>query len=472
MKKLLWLTMSFFCLCLLNSEAGARGGFGGGARGGGGGARGGGGGFGGGGAAGGFHGGGGMGRPGGGNFGGGNFGGGGMGRPGGGNFGGGNFGGGNFGGGGMGRPGGGNFGGGGGNFGGGNFGGGLERPNIDRPSFDRPGIDRPLGGSGFERPGGLDRPGNNHPSAGNLGNFLDMPGGIRPDGEFGRRPDARPGDRPGRGDNNIGNRIGDNNFVNRPNNINNIGNRTANVNRTVNRPAFHNWADGIRGDCIRDHGDLFHPGWWDNHPGLGRPYWYWRGGYAGYWWRGATWATMGAWFPSYGWSEPVMYNYGDNIVYQDDQVYVDGQPAGTPAEYAQQAQDLANVDTSALEAASAQQSDKEKAASWLPLGVFALSQDEKGEPIMFIQLTVNKEGIIAGTYHNVLTDQATPVQGSVDKKTQRAAWSLGDNKTTVMETGLYNLTQDETQVLVHFGTGRDQTWFMARMPEQKDEKAK
>lgn len=429
MKKILWFAPALVCLALIPAVTHARGGFGGGARGGGGfsggGARGG---FSGGGAASGFH-------------GGGNFGGGGMSRPGGGNFGGG----------GMSRPSGGNFGG--GNFGGGNFGGG-----------------------GLNRPGGLDRPsgfGNDRP--GDLGNFLNLPGGLRPENGIGNGVGNgignRPGNRPNTGSgNNIGNRIGDNNNVinNRPANINNNFNRINNVNRPVNAAAYHGWANGIRGDCLRDHGDLFHPGWWAAHPGLGRPYWYARGAYAAYWWRGATWGSVASWFPSYGWDQPVYYNYGDNIVYQDDQVYVNGDPAGTPAEYAQQAIDLASVDTGALAAAGAEQSDEAKQRSWMPLGVFALSQDQKGEPIMFIQLTVNKDGVIAGTYHNVLTDQALPVQGSVDKKTQRAAWSLGENKSTVMETGLYNLTQDESQVLVHFGTSKDQTWYMVRMQGPKD----
>jgi hypothetical protein len=35
----------------------------------------------------------------------------------------------------------------------------------------------------------------------------------------------------------------------------------------------------------------------------------------------------------------------------------------------------------------------------------------------------------------------------------------------VIETGIYNLTQDETTALVHFGDGKTQTWFMTRMPD-------
>ena len=34
---------------------------------------------------------------------------------------------------------------------------------------------------------------------------------------------------------------------------------------------------------------------------------------------------------------------------------------------------------------------------WMSLGVFALSHEEKGEPTMFFQLAVAKDGTIAGT---------------------------------------------------------------------------
>jgi hypothetical protein len=58
----------------------------------------------------------------------------------------------------------------------------------------------------------------------------------------------------------------------------------------------------------------------------------------------------------------------------------------------------------------------------------------------------------------------------VDRKTQRAAWKTADgtNESIVMETGIYNLTQDEVSVLVHFGPDTTQTWTMVRVepPEQ------
>ena len=60
------------------------------------------------------------------------------------------------------------------------------------------------------------------------------------------------------------------------------------------------------------------------------------------------------------------------------------------------------------------------------------------------------------------------IQGTVDKKSQRVAWTVGDNKRTVGETGLYNLTKDESPVLIHIGKDKTQQWTLVRLkpPEQ------
>lgn len=162
-----------------------------------------------------------------------------------------------------------------------------------------------------------------------------------------------------------------------------------------------------------------------------------------------------------GWGEPVYYDYGDNLTYQEGEVYLDGEPIASEEEYAEQA----------MAYAEAGQQTTDDQVEWMPLGVFALAPGKEDESIMMLQLAVSKEGLISGTYVNLLTDATEPVQGSVDKKTQRAAWSIGDNTGTVVETGIYNLTKDETPVLVHFGKDRTQTWLMARLEQPKDGEA-
>lgn len=86
---------------------------------------------------------------------------------------------------------------------------------------------------------------------------------------------------------------------------------------------------------------------------------------------------------------------------------------------------------------------------------------------------MNKEGIIKGTYYNTSTDSTRPIKGRVDKKTQGVAWTFADGKNTdiIMETGLYNLTQDQTEALIHFGKDKTQKWTMIRLEQSKDKKA-
>ncbi|HEX5104293.1 MAG TPA: hypothetical protein VFV87_10805, partial [Pirellulaceae bacterium] len=41
--------------------------------------------------------------------------------------------------------------------------------------------------------------------------------------------------------------------------------------------------------------------------------------------------------------------------------------------------------------------------------------------------------------------------------------TIGDNKDVVYETGVYNLTQPETPILVHAGEGRTETYLLTRL---------
>jgi hypothetical protein len=213
--------------------------------------------------------------------------------------------------------------------------------------------------------------------------------------------------------------------------------------------------------------NILNPRWWANHPHLANEYWHnkkWHNQDWHYWWRPATWAIASAWFP-WGWSSPVSYDYGDNVLYDNDIVYMNGEQVATADDYYQQATLLA----------STAKDDPAEKTEWLPLGVFALSRGDTGVSNTVLQLAVSKEGVISGTYYNSDTDSARPVKGTVDKKTQRAAWTFADGKDTniVMEAGINNLTQDQSELLVHFGKDITQQWLMVRLqepPAQKSEK--
>lgn len=149
-----------------------------------------------------------------------------------------------------------------------------------------------------------------------------------------------------------------------------------------------------------------------------------------------------------------------NVVAQDGKVLVNGESVGTTEEYSQQAYDLAATGT------EAETTDSQK---WLPLGVFAMVRNEQQHPQLIVQMAINEQGILRGNYTDEVTDHTFPIHGAVDKETQRAAWTVGDNKTTVMEAGINDLTGDEAPALVH-KNGKTDHWLLVRLdqPAQTD----
>jgi hypothetical protein len=95
--------------------------------------------------------------------------------------------------------------------------------------------------------------------------------------------------------------------------------------------------------------------------------------------------------------------------------------------------------------------------------VFAMVGEGEEKSTNLFQLAVNKQGVIAGEYYNALTDQTEPVYGSVDAKTQRAAWTVADRKFPIYEAGIANLTKDETTMLVHFSKEKAQQFTLVRI---------
>ena len=88
-----------------------------------------------------------------------------------------------------------------------------------------------------------------------------------------------------------------------------------------------------------------------------------------------------------------------------------------------------------------------------------------------MQLALNKEGVIRGNLQDSLTDKVLPVVGAVDEKTQRVALKLEGNDALVVETGLYNLTNDEVPVLVHFSADRQEGRTLIRLKQPEGEAA-
>ncbi len=190
-------------------------------------------------------------------------------------------------------------------------------------------------------------------------------------------------------------------------------------------------------------------GWYARYPGA----WFAAGWGAGAIWRACTWGSAAS-YCGYANAQPVYYDYGNNVTYQDNSVYVNGSDVGTADQYYQQAADIASTG-----AAAQAPSD----GDWLPLGVFALAKPGETTSNITIQLAVDKQGVIRGNYTDNATNQNQVIQGAVDKQTQRVAFTVGDNTQTVIETGLYNLTKDEAPVLIHEGSQATEQMVLVRL---------
>lgn len=196
----------------------------------------------------------------------------------------------------------------------------------------------------------------------------------------------------------------------------------------------------------------------DNHPrfdwAMDHPRWAaWRVN------RPYRWATAAALTAWCGYGSSLYYNYGDNIYYQDDAVYSGGEAICSTEEYAASAETIV---TSIPET---------KNPDWMPLGVFAVTQDGKASgpaPTLFVQLNVSKEGLIAGSLQNSADGTSQPLEGMVDKASQRAAWVVCGKSRPIMETGIFNLAKDTAPALVHFADGQTQQWLLVRMDEPKE----
>ncbi len=168
--------------------------------------------------------------------------------------------------------------------------------------------------------------------------------------------------------------------------------------------------------------------------------------------------------------QPVSYDYGNNITYQGDTVYVNGQPSGSSQQYYQQAQQLAANAYSSPDPAQSQppQQQQQPTEEWKPLGVFSLAEPGQNQSTMLFQLAINKDGIVRGNYCNQITNENSEIYGSLDKKTQRISWTVGTNPNTVFDTSLGNLMKDDSTILVHFSPSNTQQMAFIRMPPPQE----
>ena len=194
----------------------------------------------------------------------------------------------------------------------------------------------------------------------------------------------------------------------------------------------------------------FQPAWYTAHPGS---------------WAAAGWAAGAAWAaPTYAAlsgtlgvnaAAPADYDYGSTVYIYDDNVYLSASDTSVPAaQFARQATAIADKG----QTTSAPPTDE-----WKPLGIYSLVQGTEQTSNNVFQLAVNAAGIVRGNYYDGVMDSNAEVYGSVDKATQRAAWSIGKNKDRIFEAGIYNLTQPQCSCLLHLGTDKTTQMMLVRI---------
>ncbi|HTN76214.1 MAG TPA: hypothetical protein VL096_13245, partial [Pirellulaceae bacterium] len=204
-----------------------------------------------------------------------------------------------------------------------------------------------------------------------------------------------------------------------------------------------------------NHWNYYSRGWYGRYPGC----WYpnaWAAGASV--WAAASWANASA-YCGYD-AAPIYYDYGNTINYDNGNVYYGDEPVATSEQYYDQATQIA------AQGATADNQD------WMPLGVFAiLASDNKTVTDKTIQLALNKQGVLRGNFQD--GDKVSPITGAVDKSTQRAAFTIQGDSGVVIDTGLYNLTNDEVPVLVHVGADKveNHTLIRLKQPEGQDAKS-
>src|SRR5262249_40867028 len=127
--------------------------------------------------------------------------------------------------------------------------------------------------------------------------------------------------------------------------------------------------------------NCFHPAWYTAHPGC----WYvptWPAGAA---WTTTAWPALATYCGIAG--QTIDYECGNNVVYQNNEVYYNGSPVASASDYAQQAITLAD---------QGQKATAPSASEWKPLGVFALAQGNETTSNNIFQLAINREGVIRG----------------------------------------------------------------------------
>jgi hypothetical protein len=124
-------------------------------------------------------------------------------------------------------------------------------------------------------------------------------------------------------------------------------------------------------------------------------------------------------------------DYGRRLLFNNGKALLDAHVVATLEDHFIQAR-------TAIESAS--DLPQVPADNWLPLGIFSLAQLGAQQPDRIFQLAVNSHGVLRGNSFVPGADELKEVRGAVDLTTQQVVWTSGSRETSLVETGLSNLS--------------------------------
>lgn len=171
-------------------------------------------------------------------------------------------------------------------------------------------------------------------------------------------------------------------------------------------------------------------------------------------WAVASWGAMSSWLGVQ--AVPVVWPVNTSPTYVENNTYVESGPASSYS--SETAWNLAYPEEDVNSSALPQD-------GWLTLGVYALAPISADQATRTVQLNLHKSGLLSGTYFDLLTNSAVPVQGTSNIATQQFGLRIGDNQDMVLSGTLGGLTQPESAVWLETSPEQKSQWRMVRLED-------
>ncbi len=104
---------------------------------------------------------------------------------------------------------------------------------------------------------------------------------------------------------------------------------------------------------------------------------------------------------------------------------------------------------------------------WYPIGVYSLINGPYDSGTRIFQISFDRQGNVAGTYYDMVSDTTRKISGHVHRDTQQVHWSVSTNGALDFHTSVDQLFQPQGVVSVAM-PGGEQQWQLVRMQNAND----